>query len=80
VHKDSITIRLRLPGLMVLGVEEWERCIELVARYSSEEGVCPRCGRRTWQVHQWRQQRKWSGPKLVPSAPSYSRTWRAPQR
>jgi len=57
VHNDCIAIRLRLPGLAVLGVREWEGCIEVVARYSSEEGVCPRCGRSTWQVHQWHQQR-----------------------
>lgn len=32
--------------------------IEVVARYSNEEGACPRCGRTTWHVHQWSQQRK----------------------
>lgn len=58
MHKDSITIRLRLPGLVVLGVKEWQDSIEVVARYSNGEAICPRCGHSTWQVHQWRQQRK----------------------
>ena len=58
MHSDCIAIRLRLPGLVVLGAREWKDCIEVVARYSNEDGVCPRCGRSTWQVHQWRRQRK----------------------
>jgi hypothetical protein len=37
VQPDSITIALRLPGLVVLGVKEWEECIEGVARYSNED-------------------------------------------
>ena len=52
MQPDSITIALRLPGLVVLGSKEWEDRIEVVARYSNEEAVCPRCGRTTWQVHQ----------------------------
>lgn len=55
---DSITIGLRLRGLVVLASREWGNRIEVVARYSNEEAVCPRCGRRTWQVHQWHGQRK----------------------
>jgi transposase len=58
VHKDVITIRLRLPGLAVLGVKETGRWIEVVAQYQGEEATCPRCGRSTWQVHQWHLQHK----------------------
>jgi len=58
VHNDCIAIRLRLPGLVVLGVEETPRWIEVTAQYEQSEGVCPRCERSTWQVHQWRLQRK----------------------
>lgn len=58
MQPDSITIRLRLPGLVVLGGKEWPDRIEVVARYGNEEALCPACGRWTWQVHQWRQQRK----------------------
>ncbi len=58
MQEDSITIRLRLPGLKVLGVEEGPRWIEVAARSQEEETVCPRCGRPTWQVHQWHLQRK----------------------
>ncbi len=58
MQEDSITIRLRLPGLKVLGVEEGPRWIEVAARSQEEETVCPRCGRSTWQVHQWHLQRK----------------------
>jgi transposase len=58
VQEDVITIRLRLPGLVVLGMKETERWIEVVGRYEQEEAACPGCGRSTWQVHQWRLQRK----------------------
>jgi len=58
VQKDVITIRLRLPGLVVLGVKERERWIEVVGRYEQEEAACPGCGCSTWQVHQWHLQRK----------------------
>jgi len=58
VHNDCIAIRLCLPGLVVLGVEETPRWIEVTAQYEQSEGVCPRCERSTWQVHQWRLQRK----------------------
>ena len=66
MHRDSITIGLRLPGLEVLGVKERRDCIEVVAcaagggisDYSNQEAICPRCGRSTWQVHQWHRQRK----------------------
>ncbi len=58
MQNDVITIKLRLRGLVVLGSKEWENHIEVVARYSNEEAACPRCGRRTWQVHQWHGQRK----------------------
>ncbi len=55
---DVITVRLRLPGLVVLGAKEWENHMEVVAQYGNEEADCPRCGRSTWQVHQWHAQRK----------------------
>lgn len=55
---QSITVGLQLPGLRVLGVEESAHRIDVVARYDREEAACPACGRPTWQVHQWRQQRK----------------------
>jgi len=58
VQDDCITIRLRLAGLKVLGVKETERWIEVAAQCRDEEAVCPRCGRSTWQVHQWHIQRK----------------------
>ena len=58
MRSDGITVRLRLPGLVVLGSKEWEGSIEVVARYSNEEAICPVCARSTWQVHQWHGQRK----------------------
>jgi len=58
VQDDAITVRLRLPGLVVLGVKETERWIEVAAQCREEEAGCPRCGRSTWQVHQWHLQRK----------------------
>ena len=58
MQEDSITIRLRLAGLKVLGVEEGTRWIEVAVQYQEEEAVCPRCGHTTWQVHQWHLQRK----------------------
>jgi transposase len=58
VQDDAITVWLRLPGLVVLGVKETERWIEVVAQCREEEADCPRCGRSTWQVHQWHLQRK----------------------
>lgn len=70
MQSDAITIRLRLPGLVVLGAHEWEDHIEVVACYGNEEAVCPGCGRSTWQVHQWHPQRKrdaclWGKPVWV---------------
>lgn len=58
MHKDIITIQLRLPGLVVLGVKEGPKWIEVVAQYQREGADCPGCGRSTWQVHQWHLQRK----------------------
>jgi transposase len=58
VQGHRITINLGLPGLVVMGMEEGERLIEVVARYSQREASCPRCGRPTWQVHQWHRQLK----------------------
>jgi len=43
---------------MVLEVKEEEHCIEVVGQYRAREADCPRCGRPTWQVHQWHLQRK----------------------
>ena len=67
---DIITVHLRLPGLVVLGTKEWEDRLEVVACYGNEEAVCPRCGRSTWQVHQWHPQRKrdaklWGKPAWI---------------
>lgn len=58
MHEDRISIELRLPGLMVLEVKEEEHWIEVVGQYRAREADCPRCGRPTWQVHQWHLQRK----------------------
>jgi transposase len=58
VQTQTITVALRLPGLLVLGVREDAWAIEVVARYETEEVRCPHCGGLTRQVHQWRQQRK----------------------
>ncbi len=58
MQDDVITVRLRLPELVVLGVKERKGWIEVVARYRREEAVCPRCGVGTWQVHQWHLQQK----------------------
>lgn len=55
---DAITVRLGLAGLVVTALREGEEGIEVATRYAGEEAACPRCGRMTWQVHQWRQQRK----------------------
>ena len=58
MQDDLISIELRLPGVMVLQVKEGEHWIEVVGQYRAQEADCPRCGRPTWQVHQWRLQRK----------------------
>ncbi len=58
MQDDLISIELRLPGLKVLAVKERRHWIEVVAQYRDEEAICPICGRSTWQVHQWRLQRK----------------------
>ena len=58
VRDDLISIELRLPGVMVLGVKEEEHWIEVVGQYRAQDADCPRCGRPTWQVHQWHLQRK----------------------
>lgn len=55
---DRISIELRLPGVMVLEVKEEAHWIEVLAQYREPEADCPRCGRSTWQVHQWHLQRK----------------------
>lgn len=58
MQEDCITVKLGLQGLVVLGVKETAKWIEVVARYGNEEAICPRCKRSTWQVHQWHLQRK----------------------
>lgn len=55
---DAITVRLRLPGLVVLDGRERSDCIEVAAKCEADEAECPRCQRPTWQVHQWLRQRK----------------------
>ncbi|MFI5269213.1 MAG: ISL3 family transposase [Chloroflexota bacterium] len=56
--RDAITVNLRLDGLVVLAEEELAGRIEVTAQYAQEEAACPRCQRPTWQVHEWRRQRK----------------------
>ena len=58
MQDDRISIELRLPGVKVLEVKEEEHWIEVVGQYRAKEADCPRCGRPTWQVHQWHLQRK----------------------
>ena len=55
---DAIRVELRLPGLVVLEARESSDRIEVATRYEQEEASCPRCQRCTWQVHEWRKQRK----------------------
>ena len=62
MHTDAITVRLRLPGVVVEGAWEKEHEIEVVVRYANEEATCPRCGGSTWQVHQWHRQWKRDAP------------------
>lgn len=58
MQDDRISIELRLPGVKVLEVKEEEHWIEVLGQYRETEADCPRCGRPTWQVHQWHLQRK----------------------
>jgi transposase len=44
--------------LVVLEARESSEFIEVAAQYSEEEAACPHCQRPTWQVHEWRRQRK----------------------
>lgn len=55
---DAITIKLRLPGLVVLDERELSDRIEVAARCEAEAATCPRCQKATWRVHQWLRQRK----------------------
>ncbi|MFQ5472742.1 MAG: hypothetical protein ACE5FA_07655 [Dehalococcoidia bacterium] len=50
MQDDRISIELGLPEVVVLGVKEEERWIEVVGQYRTEEADCPRCGRATWQA------------------------------
>ena len=58
MHRDAITVELRLPGLVVLEARETRDCIEVATRYETQEAACPRCQQQTWRVHQWQRQRK----------------------
>jgi transposase len=58
VLNDAITVRLGLPGLVVLDERERSDCIEVAAKCEVDEAACPRCKRPTRQVHQWLRQRK----------------------
>lgn len=51
-------VELQLPGLHVVATRESAHGVEVGVRYAHEEAPCPRCGRSTWQVHQWQRQRK----------------------
>ena len=57
MRTDCINIALGLPGLAVLDVRDGNP-IQVLARFREEEATCPRCGRRTWQVHQRHRQVK----------------------
>ncbi|MCJ7510605.1 MAG: transposase family protein [Dehalococcoidia bacterium] len=59
MQDDVITVQLRLPELVVLGVKERKGWIEVVARYRREEAVCPRCGLGTWHVQRKRDAKIW---------------------
>ena len=41
MHPDTITIRLGLPGLVVVETKEGEAVIEVVARYEAQGAPCP---------------------------------------
>lgn len=56
--EDVIKVQLGLPGLVVLEARESSELIEVATQYGEEEAACPRCQRPTWQVHEWRKQRK----------------------
>lgn len=58
MRSEPITVELQLAGVRVNGVYETEHGIDVVVQYACEEACCPACGRSTWQVHQWRRQRK----------------------
>jgi transposase len=58
MQENCIAIQLRLPGVKVLDVKEDRHWIEVLGQYRTEEAECPRCGRSTWQVHQWHLQQK----------------------
>lgn len=58
MQTQAITVQLRLPGLVVWGVQESAHAIEVVAQYASTEAVCPRCDQPAWQVHQVHRQYK----------------------
>lgn len=58
MQRQAITVELQLAGLQVLDVRETAYGIDIVVRYAVDEAACPGCGRQTWQVHQWSQQRK----------------------
>jgi transposase len=58
MQENCIAIQPRLPGVKVLDVKEDRHWIEVLGQYRTEEAECPRCGRSTWQVHQWHLQQK----------------------
>ena len=58
MQTQAITVQLRLPGLVVCGVQEREDAIEVVAQYAATEAACPRCDRPARQVHQVHRQYK----------------------
>lgn len=62
MRTDAITVRLRLPGMVVVDVREGARAIEVATRYARKEALCPRCGGLTERVHQWQRQWKRDAP------------------
>ena len=53
---ETITMALRLPGLVVVEAREDAHTIEVVAQYARQTADCPRCGRPSADVHQWHDQ------------------------
>lgn len=58
LQTDTITVGLRLDGLLVLDMAESQDCIEIAAACASAVATCPRCARVSGKVHDRRRQRK----------------------
>jgi transposase len=58
VQDDCITIKLGLPGVRVMRVEEEEQQITVEVQYRALSASCPRCGQRCPKVHSVSRQNK----------------------